>query len=135
MTVLVTGLRGAVDQLVGGFRDAGVERVVVLSSASVELEGGSAIGRHQAVVEDAVAASGVAWTFLRPNAFATNTLAWADQIRAGRVAIPFPDAYLEPIHEADLADAAVAALTDARHEGHAYYLTGPESLTQREQVA
>jgi uncharacterized protein YbjT (DUF2867 family) len=55
-------------------------------------------------------------------------------VRAGRVALPYPEAYVEPIHEADIADAAVAALTEPGHESRAYFLTGGESLTQRRQV-
>ncbi len=125
----------AIDQVTRAFVAAGVAQVVVLSSASVEMAGGGALGRHHEQVEQAVAAAGLGWTYLRPNAFATNTLRWADGVRAGRVALPFPDAYVEPIHEADLADAAVAALTDERHVGRAYYLTGGVSMTQRDQVA
>ncbi|MGI8457369.1 MAG: NAD(P)H-binding protein [Propionibacteriaceae bacterium] len=125
----------AIEEVTRAFVAAGVAHVVVLSSASVEMAGGGALGRHHEQVEQSVVAAGLGWTFLRPNAFATNTLRWADGVRAGRVALPFPDAYVEPIHEADLADAAVAALTDERHLGRSYYLTGGVSMTQRQQIA
>ena len=115
-------------------RTAGVDHVVVLSSAAVELEQGGGIGDHHRVVEDAVRGYGGTWTFLRPGAFATNTLRWAADIRAGRIALPYAEAMIEPIHEADIADAAVAALTTPGHEGRAYFLTGGESLTQRLQA-
>ena len=39
-----------------------------------------------------------------------------------------------PIHERDIAAVAVRALCDEGHVGREYVLTGPESLTQREQV-
>jgi uncharacterized protein YbjT (DUF2867 family) len=38
------------------------------------------------------------------------------------------------IHERDIAAVAVLALLDDRHVGRAYELTGPEVLTQAEQV-
>ncbi|MDI5965560.1 NAD(P)H-binding protein [Streptantibioticus silvisoli] len=122
------------DEIARLLREAGVERVVVLSSASVEIPGGEGIGGQHQAVEDAVRGYGGAWTFLRPGAFATNTLRWAPGVRHGRVALPYADAHVEPIHEADIADAAVAALTGAGHEGRAYFMTGGESLTQRRQV-
>ncbi|MFC9394378.1 hypothetical protein ACFTWS_14610 [Streptomyces sp. NPDC057027] len=39
-----------------------------------------------------------------------------------------------PLHERDLAAVAVRALTDDGHAGASYRLTGPEALTQAEQV-
>ena len=39
-----------------------------------------------------------------------------------------------PIDERDIAAVAVRALCDEGHAGREYVLTGPESLTQREQV-
>lgn len=124
----------AADEIARQLGAARVEHVVVLSSAAVEIEGGEGIGGHHRVVEDAVRGYGGAWTFLRPGAFATNTLRWAPAVRAGRVALPYADAQVEPIHEADIADAAVAALTGPGHEGRAYFMTGGESLTQRRQA-
>jgi uncharacterized protein YbjT (DUF2867 family) len=78
--------------------------------------------------------SGVDWTFLRAGGFATNTLEWAPQVRAGVVRWVHGSAGRALIHERDIADVAVAALTSAGHAGAAYELTGPETLTQVEQV-
>jgi uncharacterized protein YbjT (DUF2867 family)/ketosteroid isomerase-like protein len=86
-------------------------------------------------VEAAIRASGLAWTFLRPGGFATNTLQWAGAIRAGvPVRMPYPKAARSLIHERDIADVAVLALTQDGHTGRAYGLTGPEVLTQAEQA-
>ena len=38
------------------------------------------------------------------------------------------------IHERDIADVAVQALTDDRHAGAKYVLTGPEAITQADQA-
>jgi uncharacterized protein YbjT (DUF2867 family) len=87
-------------------------------------------------LEQTVEASGVPWTFLRPGVFALNCLAWwGPQIRTGDVVRWFyPDAATAPIHEQDVAAVAVRALCEDGHRGREYVLTGPESLTQREQV-
>ena len=90
-----------------------------------------------AEIEQLIEASGLRWTFLRPGMFAANSLSWwAPQILAGDVVRwPYADAPTAPIHERDIAAVAVRALVDAGHENADYVLTGPESLTQREQLA
>jgi uncharacterized protein YbjT (DUF2867 family) len=89
-----------------------------------------------AEIELSIQRSGLDWTFLRPGMFAANARSWwAPQIRAGDVVRwPYADAPTAPIHEADIAAVAVSALLDTRHKGADYVLTGPQSLTQREQV-
>lgn len=85
--------------------------------------------------EKLVHGCGIESTLLEPSTFAVNTLWWADQIRAGDVvrgaygALP-----MNLIHEADLAEVAVCALTEAGHDKATYTLTGPEVWTQAEQV-
>jgi uncharacterized protein YbjT (DUF2867 family) len=48
---------------------------------------------------------------------------------------PYADVPTAPIHERDVAAVAVRALREDGHEGAEYVLTGPESLSHREQVA
>ena len=94
--------------------------------------------RHiHAGVDDLVEQSGTAWTILRPGPFALNCRNWwAPQIRSGDVVRWFHGAaQTAVVHERDIAAVAVRALCDDGHEGRDYVLTGPESLTQREQVA
>ena len=117
---------------------AGVEHVVFLSSASTVMGPGASdpIAQRHLMVEHALAGSGIAWTFVRPGAFATNALRWADAIRTeGVVRIPYPQAQTAPIHEADIAAVAVTALTETTLHGAAPVLSGLESLTQEQQVA
>src|SRR4051812_7597264 len=71
-----------VDGFVGAARDAGVRRVVLLSSAALARPGNedSPIARRHRAVEEAIEASGLEWTFLRAGMFATNTRVWAPSI-------------------------------------------------------
>jgi uncharacterized protein YbjT (DUF2867 family) len=87
-------------------------------------------------VEELIEASGLRWTFLRPGPFAINCRNWwAPQLRDGNVVRwCYAEAETAPVHERDIAAVAVRALCDERHEGTEYVLTGPASLTQREQV-
>lgn len=74
------------------------------------------------------------WTMIRPSTFAVNALWWAKQVRAGDdVRGAHGDLAMAMLHEADIAAVAVRSLLDGR-VGEAYDLTGPEALTQAEQV-
>jgi uncharacterized protein YbjT (DUF2867 family) len=116
-------------------RAAGVGHIVLLSSLSViDDDPEDRIGAMHRGAEAPWREAEVTATFLRPGAFAANTLDWADGVRAGRVELPLPDSHVTPIHEADIADVAVAALTGGAVRGTAPSLTGPESLSFREQV-
>lgn len=94
------------------------------------------MAKLHAEIERQIQASGLAWTFLRPGMFAANTVSWwASQIHAGNVVRwPYGNAPTAPIHEHDIAAVAVRALLEDGHSDADYVLTGPESLTQREQV-
>ncbi|MEU5611280.1 hypothetical protein AB0H03_21500 [Streptomyces sparsogenes] len=115
-------------------------RVVFLSSGAVQ-EGVAPerqphpVGRSHARVEQLIERSGLVWTHLRPSTFAADTLWWADQIRAGDVVRgAYGAVAMALLHEADIAAVAVRALTEDGHHRAAYALTGPEVLTQAEQV-
>ncbi|MGK5627224.1 NAD(P)H-binding protein [Streptomyces sp. URMC 123] len=126
-----------VDVFVEAAREAGVEHVVLLSASPVTAANPdlNPLARMHRAAERALIASDLPWTFLRPGAFATNTLQWAASIRdEGVVRAPYPEAHIDAIHEADIAAVAVRALTETGHEGRAYLMTGPESVTQRQQV-
>jgi len=127
-----------IDSLVAGARSAGVRHVVLLSSSAVVAEDAerNPIAQHHRAVEVAIEQSGLAWTFIRPGMFATNTRWWwSTPIRTeGVVRVPYPDAQTAPIHEKDMAALAVTALTEPGHEQRAYTVAGPESLTLRQQV-
>jgi len=87
-------------------------------------------------VERLIAETGLASTIIRPGMFASNALHWwAASIRDGdAVRWPYGAAETAPIDERDIAAAAARSLSEDRHAGGDYVLTGPESLSQAEQV-
>jgi uncharacterized protein YbjT (DUF2867 family) len=118
-------LPGAVET-VGSFAElaveSGVPRLVLLAGRG-EPEAEQA--------EHAVRESGADLTIVRSTWFAQNFSEdyWVDGIRGGELALPAGDVP-EPFVDADdIADVAVAALTDDRHIGELYELTGPRLLT------
>lgn len=88
-------------------------------------------------IERLIETSGCQWTFLRPGMFAANALSWwAPQIRVGDVVRwPHLAASTAPIDERDIAAVAIRALCEHGHAGAEYVLTGPQSLSQFEQVS
>ncbi|HWC99298.1 MAG TPA: NAD(P)H-binding protein [Candidatus Sulfopaludibacter sp.] len=88
-------------------------------------------------IERLIEEGGMAWTILRPGMFAGNSIGfWARQIRAGLpVRWPYLQTPTAPIDERDIAAVAVRALCEEGHSGLDYVLTGPESLTQFQQIS
>jgi uncharacterized protein YbjT (DUF2867 family) len=116
-------------------RKAGVERVVLLSGGSAETgDRTNAVARYMIDTEDALRASGLAWTMVRPRMFMTNTLRWAEQISAGVVRAPWPDVASAVIDPADIAAVVAKALVSKEHEGREYPVTGPAALRPGERV-
>jgi uncharacterized protein YbjT (DUF2867 family) len=118
-------------------RSAGVEHIVLLSSQSAgeKTPQPNAIGAFHVAAEQALIASGVDWTIVRPGALATNTMQWAPSIRAeGLVLSAFPGTHNSPVHERDIAAVVVEALSHGRHRKATYHVTGPESLSEAQMV-
>ncbi|WP_144764972.1 NAD(P)H-binding protein [Curtobacterium sp. 9128] len=123
--------------LIAAFAAAGVQHVVLLSSSSVTFPGAASDfnGSRFIRVERAIEASGIAYTFLRPGGFASNAARWSWGVQGeSAVPLPYPDAVQAPVHEQDIADVAVIALSGDELIGQAPVLTGPEQLTLRQQV-
>jgi uncharacterized protein YbjT (DUF2867 family) len=117
---------------VGSFAElavkSGIPRLVLLSGRGEE---------EAERVEDAVLDSGAELTILRATWFAQNfsETFWLEEILGGELTLP-AGAMPEPFVDADdIADVAVAALTDERHIGQLYELTGPRLLTFAEAVS
>jgi hypothetical protein len=103
--------------------------VVLLSSSSASLGAdGNAMGSYHLKSEQAVQASGLPWTILRPCSFQSNMLRWRDQLHAGDVVrAPFgytPTALIDPT---DIAEVAATALTQPGHAGQTYRAQRPRT--------
>lgn len=125
---------GAADA-VGSFAElaarAGVRRLVLLSGRG---EPGAYLGEQ--ALREAAEESGAEWTILRSSFFCQNFSEsfFLGPVLGGELALPAGDV-AEPFVDADdVADVAVAALTEGGHAGEIYELTGPRLLTFREAV-
>jgi uncharacterized protein YbjT (DUF2867 family) len=118
-------------------KDAGVEHAVLLSSlAAAGRDPDHWIARWHRAVEDSIEQSGLSWTFVRPGAFAANSLQWAQSIKDREpVRILYAHSYLSSIHERDIAEVSTCALLQDGHAGAKYHITGGDSITQAEQLA
>ena len=90
----------------------------------------------QANIERLIEASGCEWTFVRPGIFSANSkMWWAGQIQSSEVVRwPYVDVQTAPIDEHDIAAVAVHAMCESGHGHKEYVATGPQSLSQREQI-
>lgn len=105
----------------------GVRRLVLLSGR----------GESEAQIsERAVQESGADWTIVRASWFNQNFSegAMLEAVLGGEVALPVGDVGEPFIDADDIADVAVAALTDDQHIGQVYEVTGPRLLTFAEAV-
>lgn len=125
------GLPGA-DEIIGAFgrraMASGTTRLVLLSGR----------GEAGAVrAEAALAESGAALTVIRSAFFLQNFTEahWRDEIATGRMTMVRHEAAEPFVDVEDVAAVAVTALTDERHIGRTYELTGPETLAFRDAAA
>ena len=88
-------------------------------------------------IERLIGVAGLESTIIRPGMLASNTLFWwAAAIRAGDVVRwPYGAAETAPVDDRDVAAVAARTLYHDGHAGGDYVLTGPESLSQAEQVS
>jgi uncharacterized protein YbjT (DUF2867 family) len=89
-----------------------------------------------AEIERLIAGTGLESTIIRPGMIASNVLFWwASAIRGdGVVRWPYGAAETAPVDDRDVAAVAARTLYQDGHAGGDYVLTGPESLSQAEQV-
>ncbi|MBI5519088.1 MAG: NAD-dependent epimerase/dehydratase family protein [Desulfovibrio sp.] len=127
--------------LLAAARRAGVTRFIHVSTCAVGADCG-AYGDSKALAEDAVRASGLAWTILRPAEVygASDREAVGQTIAAVRqgLVVPYvahPEAKLAPVHRDDVLEAVCAAVERPSTAGKIYVLAGPEVFTQVGMVA
>ena len=118
----VPGATDAIQAFVDRAASHGVERLVLLSGR----------GEEEAQACERIVQNGEPdWTIVRASWFHQNFSegAFVDMVLAGQLTLPAGDT-LEPFVDADdIADVAVAALTEVGHAGEVYEVTGPRLLT------
>lgn len=126
--VAVPGAPDTLRAFTAAAKSAGVRSVVMLSG-----RGEPEARECERIVED----SGLTWTIVRCSFFAQNFSegAFLPDVLAGTVALPNGDVPEPFVHVDDIAEVAFAALTDPRHAGEVYELTGPRALTFADAVA
>ncbi|MCV2491366.1 NmrA family transcriptional regulator [Geodermatophilus sp. YIM 151500] len=112
--------------------DAGVRRLVLLSSRAVEAMGDERLLAAEAAVRDA----GPAWSVVRADWFDQNfdEGVFRDAVLAGEVVVPVGDVRQAFVDAGDVAAVAVAVLLGKAATGATYDVTGPEALSFGEAV-
>ena len=115
---------------------ASVQRLVLLSSFTVQHLADTMIGQRHKAAEEAVLGAGVPYTFLRAGWFSRNSASqWMTEARqSGTISLPFLDVACAPVAEDDIAAVAVVALTTDKLLNAAPVITGPQTLRLREVV-
>ncbi|WP_430413794.1 NAD(P)H-binding protein [Parasphingorhabdus sp.] len=116
------GAGDAISALVQQAKNAGAKRLILLSG-----RGEDEAQACEAIVQN----SGLDWTIVRASWFNQNFSegAFIDMVSNGAITLPAGDT-LEPFVDADdIADVAVAALTEDGHAGQVYEVTGPRLMT------
>lgn len=121
----VPGAKEAIAALTRAAREKGVQQLVLLSGK------GETEAEH---CEQIVLSSGIESTILRASWFNQNFSEsfFLEPILQGVVALPKADSKAPYVDADDLADAAVAVLTEEGHGGKIYELTGPRLLSFRD---
>jgi len=120
--IAVPGAPEAVAELARIAVQGGTRRLVLLSGR----------GEEEALrAETELRDSGADWTIVRCSWFNQNFSEdyLRESVLAGEVTLPVSDVPEPFVDAEDIADVAVAALTDDRHIGQLYELTGPRLLT------
>lgn len=114
-------------------QEAGVAHLVKISSMEASAEASAVLPRNHYETEQHIVATGVDWTFLRPNFYMQNMLMYAESIKStGSFALPLAAAVTAMVDTQDVGDVAVAVLSGDGHAGQIYELTGPDLMTFHE---
>mgnify|MGYP006267472671 CR=1 FL=1 len=118
----VPGATESIEAFVARAKGHGVARLVLLSGrGETEAE----------ACEQIVQRSGIEWTIVRASWFNQNFSEgpFLEMVRAGKITLP-AGAIADPFIDVDdIAEVVVAALTEVRHGGEIYEVTGPRLLT------
>ncbi len=111
-------------------KQCGVKHIVKLSQLGADSSSSQRFLRYHGAVEDAIRASGLEYTFLRPNLFMQTVLSFADTIKQKNAFFaPMGEGRVSVVDTRDIAGVAFSSLTENGHEGKTYNITGPQSLS------
>jgi len=116
------GATEAIERLIEVAREHGVRKLVLLSGRGEE----EAQRCEQLVLNSGIPSTVVRCAWFNQN-FSENFM--RDMVMAGTIALPVNGVREPFIDVDDIADVAIAALTEEGHEGEIYELTGPELLS------
>ncbi|MFD3459215.1 SDR family oxidoreductase [Nocardia fluminea] len=119
--------------VVNAAKDAGVQRIVYLSFVGAAPDATFTFARDHWYTEQAIRASGLAFTFLRDNQYQDIIPHFADA--DGVIEGPAGDGEVAAVTRADVADCAAAVLDSDAHNGETFDLTGPRAFTLRTATA
>jgi uncharacterized protein YbjT (DUF2867 family) len=121
-------------RLVDVAKKAGVKHIVKSSGMGAEVEPGITLTRWHREAEKVIEASGIAFTFVRPNGFMQNYANFSGSTIKNQNAFYLPggDSKVSYIDTRDIASVTVAALTQDGHEGKGYEITGSEAISNQE---
>lgn len=119
--VVPPGTPGPVHDFVARAEAAGLQRLVLLSGRGADTWGDSSFGLDMRDAEDAVRASSLEWTIVRPNNFDQNFSEelFHAPVVAGELALPAGDVPEPFIDVEDVADVVAAVLTSPGGHGDA----------------
>ncbi|OJJ21492.1 NmrA family transcriptional regulator [marine bacterium AO1-C] len=123
----VPGSTEAIEGLSAMAVNLGIQKLVLLSGR----------GEKEAqACEKIVMNAGTAWTIVRADWFNQNfsESVFLEPVLTGHVALPRAEARIPFVDAEDIADVVTAALTDDKHQGQIYELTGPRLLSFEEVI-
>jgi NAD(P)H dehydrogenase (quinone) len=116
--------------------EAGVRHVIYASALSPEPPNPAVVAPSHHATEQALAASGLAWTFLRNSLYAEYQAPEAGAaLASGKLTHNRGDGRIAYVSREDCAAVAAAVLAGEGHEGAVYEVTGPEAFTASELAA
>ncbi len=117
-------------------RQGGAKHVVRMSAINAAYNAPTINSRMHALSDAELAASGIAFTILKPHFFAQNMMMVAKSVaEQGMIYFALADGKMGIVDTRDIGDFAAHVLTTPGHEGKTYTLTGPASLSMHDIAA
>jgi uncharacterized protein YbjT (DUF2867 family) len=111
-------------------KEAGVRHFIRLSGVGANEGVGARIAKAHFEADEALKASGLSWTIIKPAPYYQNMF-WSviTIVRNNVFSLPLEAAQVAQVDVHDVARVAAHTLIDDGHEGKTYTITGPQALT------